>query len=267
MNSPSRFEFYFIKNLALLRRIGTGLRAKFKGTEVPRILGLRTDLRHGEREPAVMIPPAVRPAVVRAEPATNAVTVHVQQDRIAGGVVDGFAHDNDTDQTHLLDLLIRELLADEAGQFGVRLGELALVGLGVDILRDPVLVLEGHALENRDFGRHAARRLEVRRTEHLLGVLAHAEFFAFESGDPVLAGRTVASDREVDDAVFLVPRASRFGNREFVAEKTISRFFTSELVHNRFEPIVSAMSILRHWILLPTDSRPFSRLLDESVFL
>ncbi len=196
---------------------------------------MRTDLRHGEREPAVTIPPAARPAVVRAEPATIAATVRAQQARIAAGVVDGFVHDNDPDQTHLLDLLIRELLTDEASELGVRLGELALVGLGVDILRDPVVVLEGHALENRDFGRHAARRLEVRGTEHLIGVVAHAEFFAFEPGDPVLAGRTVAGDREVDDAVFLVPRASRFGNREFVAEKTERHVMATELLDDGVE--------------------------------
>src|SRR3989338_8600043 len=93
-NIISDFIFYE-KNLALLRRIGTGLRAKFKGTEVPRILVLRTDLRHGKREPAVTIPPVVRPDAVREEPATIAATVSAQQERIAVGVVDGFVHGND----------------------------------------------------------------------------------------------------------------------------------------------------------------------------
>ena len=83
-------------------------------------------------------------------------------------------------------------------------------GLGADLLRDPVVVLEEPALEDGDFGRHAVGRLEVRRTEHLLGVVAHAEALALESGDPVLAGRAVAGDREVDDAVFLVPRMGLF---------------------------------------------------------
>lgn len=118
-------------------------------------------------------------------------------------------HGKDPDQPHGFDLLVRELQTDEAGQFGFRLAELALVGLGADLLRDPNVVLEEHALENGDFGRHAARRLEVRRTEHLLGVVSDAETVAFQTLDPVLAGRAVARDREVDDVVFLAPRTDR----------------------------------------------------------
>ena len=122
---------------------------------------LRTDLRHGEREPAATTPPDARPAAVRVEPRTTAATARAQQERSAVGVVDGFVHGNDVPQPHRLDLLVRELLTDEAGQFGVRLRKLALVGLGANLLRDPVVVLEEHALENGDFGRHAVGRLEV----------------------------------------------------------------------------------------------------------
>ena len=78
-------------------------------------------MRHGEREPAVTIPPVVRSAAARAKPATNVVTARVQQVRIAVGIVDGFVHYDDRPQPHGFDLLVRELLADEAGQFGVRL--------------------------------------------------------------------------------------------------------------------------------------------------
>ncbi len=163
------------------------------------------------------------------EPANIVVTVREQQERIAVGVVDRFVHGNDPDQTHGFDLLVRELLTDEAGQFGVRLRELALVGLGANLLRDPVVVLEEHALENRDFGRHAARRFEVRRTEHLLGVVSDAETVVFQTLDPIFAGRAIAGDREVDDAVFFTPRTGRFGNREFVAEKTESHLMATEL--------------------------------------
>jgi len=196
---------------------------------------LRTDLRHGEREPAVTTPPAVRPIAARAEPATNAVTARAQQDRTAVGVVDGFVHGNDPDQPHGFDLLVRELLTDEAGQFGVRLRELALVGFGANLLRDPVVVLEEHALENGDFGRHAARRLEVRRAKHLLGVVSDAETVALQTLDPVFAGRAIAGDREVDDAVFLAPRTGRFGNREFVAEKTKRHVVATELLDDSVE--------------------------------
>ncbi len=191
---------------------------------------LRTDLRHGEREPEpeVTTPPVVMPFAVRVEPATTADTARAQQARIAVGVVDGFVHGNDVRQTHGFDLLVRELLTGETGQFGVRLRELALVGLGANLLRDPVVVLEEHVLENGDFGRHAAGRLEVRRTEHLLGVVSDAETVAFQTLDPVLAGRAVGGDAEVDDAVFLAPRTDRFGNREFASEKTERHVMATE---------------------------------------
>ena len=197
---------------------------------------LRTDLRHGEREPVVTKPPAARSAAVRIEPATIIATVHAQQDRIAVGVFDRFVHGNYVAQPHSPDLLVRELLTDEAGQFGVRLRELALlVGLGANLLRDPVVVLEEHALKNGDFGRHAVRRFEVRRTEHLLGVVSDAETLAFQTLDPVLAGRAVARDREVDDAVFLAPTSGRFGNREFAAEKTESPVVATKLFDDGVE--------------------------------
>ena len=155
------------------------------------------------------IPPVARPVVARTEPATIAATVRDQQVRIAVGVVDRLVHDDNPDQTHRFDLLVRELLTDEAVQFGVRLAELTLVGLGTNLLRDPVVVLEEHALDNRDFGRHAVGRLEIRRTEHLHGVVCDAETVVFQTLDPVLADRSIAGDREVDDTVFLTPRTGR----------------------------------------------------------
>ena len=199
------------------------------------VLALSTDLRHGEREPVATIPPVVRPVVGRVEPATTIGTARVEQVRTAVGVAHGFVDSNDAPQPHRFDLLVRELLADEARQFGVQLGKLALVGLGADLLRDPVVVLEEHALEDGDFGRHAGRRLEGRRSEHLLGVVSDAETVAFQTLDPVLAGRAVGSDREVDDAVFLAPRTGRFGNREFVAEKTERHVVATELLDDGVE--------------------------------
>ena len=79
------------------------------------------------------------------------------------------------------------------------------MGLGANLLRDPAVVLEEHALQNGDFGRHATRRLEIRRTEHLLGVVTHAKAFA---GDPILTGHAVARHRDVADTVFLAPRTT-----------------------------------------------------------
>ncbi|TSC69125.1 MAG: hypothetical protein G01um101456_324 [Parcubacteria group bacterium Gr01-1014_56] len=200
-------------------------------------LKVEASLRHGEREPAVTTPPVARPAVARVEPATIVATVRAQQVRIAVGVVDGFVHGNDVPQTHGFDLLVRELLTDEAGQFGVRLREVSARGLGANLLRDPIVVLEEHALENGDFGRHAVGRLEVLRTKHLLGVVAHAEALALEPGDPVLAGRAVAGDREVDDAVFLAPQGTFVFPRVFLSEKPLERIkpnfriFSLQLIH------------------------------------
>lgn len=116
-------------------------------------------------------------------------------------------HDNDKQQAHLLDLLVSELLADEAGQFGIRYDKLALVGLGTNLALDAGVVLEELALEDSYFGGHAARRYETGRTEHLLGVVFEAETVSFQTLDPVLAGRAVAGDREVDDSIFLTPRS------------------------------------------------------------
>jgi len=242
-----------MKKLALLRRIGTGLRTKTKGTEVPRVLGLRTDLRHGEREPAATtIPPDARPAVAREEPATIAVTAREQQERTAAGVVDGLVHGNDAPQTHLLDLLVRELLTDEASELGVRLKkapprrEDACAGLGADILRGAPGIHEECALQDGDFGRDALGRLEVGRTEHLLGV-ADAETVTLQTLDPVLAGRAVRGDREVDDTVFLAPRTGRFGNREFASQETFHTVHAAKLVHDCFDLTECQIAVLHNY--------------------
>lgn len=170
-------------------------------------------------------PPAVRPITGCAK--LHTITVQAQQARTDTiGFFNAFVHDNNIPQTHRFDIIVRELLTDETGQFGVRLRELALGGLGVNLLRNPVVVLEETAPKNGDFGRHAVGRLEVCREEHLLGVVSNA----FESGDPVLAGRSVAGNRKVNDAIFLAPRTVQFGNQEFVAEKTERHVAATELL-------------------------------------
>ena len=162
-------------------------------------------MRHGERKPAVTTPLAARHAVVCVEPATKVVTVRAQQGQTAAGVVDGFVHDDDPPEAHGFDLLIRELLTDEADQFDVRLRELTLIGLDADLFCDPVVVLEEHTLEDSNFCRHATRRPKVRRTEYLLGEVSDPETVTGETLDPVFAGCAVTRDREVDDAIFLAP--------------------------------------------------------------
>ncbi len=103
-------------------------------------------------------------------------------------------HDNDVPQTHGFDLLVRELLTDKACNFGAGVAKSALVGFGTDLIRDPVVFLKERTLENRDFGCHAVGWIEIRRTEHLLGVVSNTEVFAFQTLNPGLAGRAVGSD-------------------------------------------------------------------------
>ena len=120
-------------------------------------------------------------------------------------------HGDDPPQAHGLDVLVGELLPDEAGYLGVGLLPLALVGLGPDLAGDPVVVREELPLEHGDLGGDTRGGLEVRRSEDLLGVV-EPEAPALETGDPGLAGGPVARDREVDDAVLLAPGAGGFGD-------------------------------------------------------
>ncbi len=214
---------------------GTGLKGSDQRPEVQSVLALSTDLRHGEREPAVTTPPDARPAVVCAEPATSAVTARAQQARIAFGVVDGLVHGNDRPQTHCFDLLVRELLADEACEFGVGLYELAYECIHPNAPRGPIVVLKEHTLENGDLGGHAAGRREVWALEHPLGVVIHPK--ALESGDPLLATCATRGYREINDTIFLMPRTSRFGNREFAAEKSVNTLLAAELVPDRLNAV------------------------------
>src|SRR3989338_8137630 len=197
-----------------------------------RSIVLSTNLRHGEREPMSTIPPEARKGVAYVQPGTTFATVRVQQGRIVVEILDWFVHGDDPQEIHGFDLLVRELLTDKAGQFGIRLRELALVGFDADFLGAPAFVLEEHALENSNFGRHAIGRLEIRRTEYVLGAITHVETLTIQALDPVLASCAVGGDREADDAIFLVPRTGRFGNREFVAEKTKRHVVAAELLND-----------------------------------
>src|SRR3989344_1099560 len=134
---------------------------------------IRWRRRHGERDPEATKPPEGIPVATLVEPAAKAVTTSAPQSRNAAGVAHRFVHDNDVPQTHGFHLLFRELLTDEAGQFGVRLCKSATRSLSADLLRDQIVVLEKHALENADIGRN-----------------------------------TVAGDAEVDDTVFFKPATS-----------------------------------------------------------
>lgn len=107
-----------------------------------------------------MVPRPVATLVARDE-AVNVATVRPQQTRTAIEVIDELVHDDDPIQPHRLDLLIRELQIDEARDLGIRGGELALDGVGVDRLYGPVAALEEASFQDSDIGRHAFGRPEV----------------------------------------------------------------------------------------------------------
>lgn len=87
-------------------------------------------LRQDKREPASNAPPAAGVDAVRVQPATIAETVRAEEVRKAVGIFDGFVHCNDPRQAHRLNLLVREVLTDETGDFGVRLGPTTAFGVG-----------------------------------------------------------------------------------------------------------------------------------------
>ena len=190
-----------------------------------------------EREAVVTAPPVLRPTAVPAEPVAFVTTVRPEQNRVdIGADIVPLMHHDDPQQMHRFYLAIREPLTDEASHFGVGLAELAPVGLLSNLARDPVAVLKEHALEDGHLGRHSAGRLEGVVTKHSLGVeAADAELLAFQARDPVLAGRAVARDREVDDAVFFAPGAGRFGHDELAAEEPLDAIHATEPVDDRFD--------------------------------
>ncbi len=182
-------------------------------------------MRNDERETDPTTPPAVRPAVARVQPATIVAPGRAEQARNASGIFDGFVHSNDPPETHRFDLLVREVLADEAGNLSVGLRQLAFVGLGTNLLRDPIVVLEEHALEDGDLGGDTGGRPEVRRTKHALGVIPDPEAFALEPFDPLGTGRAVGRNAEMaieslDDGVRLAGR--KVGRCEFSTHGFVS---------------------------------------------
>jgi len=122
-------------------------------------------LRHNKREAIIATPPAAGAGAVRAEPPAVTEPVRAEQARNTVGILDGLVHGDDPPQTHGFQLIVAKLFTDETGDFCVRRGETALVGFGTDLLRDPIAVLEEHALEDGDLVGHAVGRREVVRAE------------------------------------------------------------------------------------------------------
>ncbi len=142
---------------------------------------------------------------VRAQPGTVTEAARAEEVRIAVGVLDRLVHGNDPLEAHLLDLLVREHIADEARDLGVGLRELALVSLGLDERGDAILVREELALQDGDVHSDAVRGLEGRGTEGVLCPPGELDTIGIEVDDPLLAGPAVRGDAEGDDAVLLAP--------------------------------------------------------------
>ena len=93
-------------------------------------------------------PPIAGLAKVRVQPATIAVAARAKEVRIASGIIDGIVHYHDPPKTHGFDLLIRKLFPDKARNLGIRLLKLALISLGANNFRNPVVVFKEHSLDN-----------------------------------------------------------------------------------------------------------------------
>lgn len=193
-------------------------------------------LRGKERDAATTIPPVVRIVVVRMEPATVIATIRREEVLIAARH-DGFVHGDDPPETHGLDLLVRELFTDEAGDVGVRLHEFHLVGLGTDLLGDAVIVLEERTLEDDDLMLPSGGGLEVFGTKNGLPVIFFDTItFLFRPRDPLVASRRlVERDREVDDAINFTPALDLLGDDQFVAKETHCPVVTAKFFDDRVQ--------------------------------
>lgn len=193
-------------------------------------------LRGKEREPILTTPPAVRIAAACIEPATATATIRREEARMAARN-DGFVHGDDPPETHGLDLLVRELFTDEAGDVGVRLHEFHLVGLGTDLLGDAVIVLEERTLEDDDLMRPSGGGLEVFGTKNGLPVIFFDTItFRLRPRDPLVASRRlVERDREVDDAINFTPAPDLLGDDQFVAKETHCPVVTAKFFDDRVQ--------------------------------
>lgn len=168
-------------------------------------------LREDEGEAVHTTPPAGI-AAARVEPTTAITAIRREEARTATSF-DGLVHDDDPPKPHGFELLVREHLTDQAGNFGVRGREFHLSRLVADLLGDAIAVAEEQALQNCNFVSHTRRRLEVIGQQNLPGIgRFDAEAFLLETLDPLLAGCAVGGDGEVDDAVGFAPALDRLGH-------------------------------------------------------
>lgn len=161
-------------------------------------------------------------------------------------MLDGFVYSDDVPQTHALELIVRKVLTDEAGDFRIRGREFHLTRLLANDLDEDVVFVEEEALQNGNLIGHATRRLEVIGAQNAFCSISNLEFFLFETLDPRFAARSIGSDGEVDDAVLFTPTFGGFGDELFVTKEMLGCFFATKFVDNRLKPVVRAMTVFGH---------------------
>lgn len=211
---PNLLYHFLLKKLAPFQLKVSRNRTKgyAQRAEGQKDLALRADLRSDKSEAVDATPPAIGIAIAGAQPATTVIAVRREEGRITAGVLDELVHGNDPHQPHGLDLLVRKLVADQAGNLGVGGGQLALASLSTDLLGDAVTIVEEHALQDSNVVGDAGSRLEILGAEELLGVIADAISLGLQVGDPLGTGLAVRGDSEIDDAVLLAPGAVGIAN-------------------------------------------------------
>ena len=195
-----------------------------------RVLRLRN-----ESETIVTSPPADRVVVIGVEPPALDIAARVEETRVAIGILDGFVHDDDPNETHGFELFVREVLPDEASHFGVRFREVPLGGFGANLLCDAVFVREERPFQDSNLGGDVLGGLEVLRAKDLLGVVAETIPFLLETLGPLWASGTVGSDGQVDDTILHTKTVSWFRNHQFISEESVDSLHAAEFVYNRFD--------------------------------
>ena len=97
----------------------------------------RGNLKH---EAVVASPPAAGTTPARAEPLTTITTVDAEEVRAAAGILDRLMHHHEPPDAQLLDVLVREVLTQQAGELGVRGEQSTVQRRQTDLLVDPLLI-------------------------------------------------------------------------------------------------------------------------------
>jgi len=191
-------------------------------------------LRDGAGKAIIAIPPIARPAVEGAQATTDNAPTSTEEKRNTARIFDGVAHDDNPPETHFLQFLVREFLADEAGDFRIRLFELPPFSFSANLASDAVVVIEERALNDGNLGGDTLGGFEVLVAENAFGVTLHIIILAFKAGNPPFPSRAIAGDREVDYAVLLTPGFGWFGDADFSTKESRDSFFSTELVLHCF---------------------------------